>query len=198
MPISGRGWELHVQRLGLQTHGGTTRTYASYQAHRDGVAIANLFGHLCECTGPGDNSHAGNDKRVEAGRYELHTQFGRYRTMGYSMDLHTPAAPHMPGLLLLPTGHRGGILIHPGHPPNLYLSSAGCLNPTKPLRHQDNMEYFESRARVIALIDSLRDFSPDSFHDGHSMKIPGAFAVIDGEPMNALPDPPPSEPPLVS
>jgi hypothetical protein len=198
MPIKGHGWELHVQRLGLQTHGGVTRTYASYQAHRDGVAIADLFGHLCECIGPGDNAHAENEKRVEAGRYELHTQFGKYRTMGYSMDLHTQAAPHMPGLLLLPTGHRTGILIHPGHPPNLYLSSIGCLNPTKPLRHQDSMDYFESRARVIALIDSLHEFNPEAFSNGHSRHIVGASVVIDGEPMEPLPDPLPTNAPLVS
>jgi hypothetical protein len=30
------------------------------------------------------------------------------------------------------------------------------------------------------------------------MQIPGAFVVIDGEPMNALPDPPPPGAPLVS
>jgi hypothetical protein len=194
MPITGRGWELLVTRLGLQSRGHETRTYSTYQAHRDGMAIANLFGHICECPGLGDNAHSGNHKRVEAGTYELHTQFGRYRTMGYSRNLQIEADPHMPGLLLLPTGHRSGILIHPGHPPDRYLSSIGCFNPTKPLRHADEMDYFESRARVIALIDSLHDFNPDAFQNGHSRVITGATVVVDGEPMNALPDPPPSEP----
>jgi hypothetical protein len=87
MPITGRGWELLVTRLGLQSRGHETRTYSTYQAHRNGVAIAKLFGHICECSGPGDNAHSGNHKRVEAGTYELHTQFGRYRTMGYSTNL---------------------------------------------------------------------------------------------------------------
>ncbi len=197
MPITGHGWELHVIRLGLQSHAGVTRTYATYQVHRDGVAIAKLFGHICECTGPGDNAHSGNSKRVEQGTYELHTQFGKYRTMGYSMNLQVEADPHMPGLLLLPTGHRTGILIHPGHPPHRYLSSVGCLNPTRPLDHADSMDYFESRARVIALIDSLHDFNPGSFHNGHSQIITGATVVIDGEPMNTLADPPPGEPLVV-
>jgi hypothetical protein len=200
MPITGHGWELHVNRLGLQSHGGVTRTYSTYQAHLDGVAVANLFGHICECTGKGDNSTEDNGKRVEAGRYPLHTQFGRYRTMGYSMDLSAPAIPHMPGLLLFPTGKREGILIHPGHPPppRPYLSSIGCLNPTKPLASGDSMDFFESRTRVIALIDSLHAFSPQSFHMDRSMPIANAAVVIDGEPMNALADPPPSEAPLVS
>jgi len=118
--------------------------------------------------------------------------------MGYSMDLHTEAAPHMPALLLLPTGQRSGILIHPGHPPNRYLSSVGCLNLTKPLRHQDSMDYFESRGRVIKLIDSLHAFNPDAFSNGHSRHIVGASVVIDGEPMQPLPDPAPTDAPLVS
>ena len=198
MPITGHGWELHVDRLGLQSHNGVTRTYSSYRAHLDGVAIANLFGHICECTGKGDNSTGDNGKRVEAGRYPLHTQFGRYRTIGYSMDLTKAATPHMPGLLLFPTGNRTGILIHPGHPPTPYLSSIGCLNPTKPLPNNDSMDYFESRARVIALIDSLHAFSPQSFHNDRSMPIANAAVVIDGEPMKPVADPPPSEPPLVS
>ena len=197
MPITGHGWELHVNRLGLQTNGRTTRTYSTYQAHRDGVAIADLFGHICECTGPGDNVHK-NSKRIEAGRYPLSTQFGKkYRSMDFSADTHTPAVQPMPGLLLEQTGKRTAILIHPGHPPKLYLSSIGCLNPTNPLGKKDNMEFFESRLRVIALIDSLRAFSPASFHSGHPMPIPGAFVVIDGEPMEPFPDQPPSGPPLV-
>ena len=118
--------------------------------------------------------------------------------MGFSMETHTPAVLPMPGLLLKETGQRTAILIHPGHPPKLYLSSIGCLNPTNPLGKNDNMEFFESRARVIALIDSLHAFSPESFRAGRPMQIPGAFVVIDGEPMNALPDPPPSGAPLVS
>ena len=198
MPITGHGWELHVNRLGLQTRGRVTRTYSTYQVHRDGVAVADLFGHVCECTGPGDNLHR-NSKRIKAGRYPLSTQFGRkYRSMGFSQDTHTPAVQPMPGLLLKDTGRRTAILIHPGHPPKLFLSSIGCLNLTSPLRKNDNMEFFESRARVIALIDSLRAFSPDSFHDGRPRQIPGAFIVIDGEPMTPVPDAPPPGPPLVS
>jgi len=199
MPITGHGWELLVKRLGLQSHGGITRTYASYQAHHDGVAIPELSGHICECIGPGNNVIKKSGKRIAAGRYPLSTHFGtKYKSMGFSMNLKKAAVLAMPGLLLKQTGVRTAILIHPGHPPNLYLSSVGCLNPTKPLRTNDNMEFFESRARVIALIDSLRAFHPDAFRSGKPMPIPDAFVVIDGEPMDPLADPPPSGPPLVS
>jgi hypothetical protein len=198
MPITGHGWELHVNRLGLQTHGRVTRTYSSYQVHRDGVAVADLFGHFCECKGPGDNLHK-RATRIEAGRYPLSTHFGRkYRTIGFSTDTHTPAVQPMPGLLLLATGNRTAILIHPGHPPKLYLSSIGCFNPTKPLGKDDDMEFFESRKRVLALIDSLRAFSPAAFQHNRPTPIPDAAIVIDGEPMAAFNGLPTAGPALTS
>jgi hypothetical protein len=189
MPITREGWELLVTRLGLQTRGDVTRTYATYQAFRDGVAIANLSGHICECKGPGDNAHPGSGKRIKAGRYPLSTQFGRkYKTSGFGTGASGEASRPMPGLLLERTGQRSAILIHPGHPPKLYLSSIGCLNPTKPLRAADNMNFVESRARVIALIDDLRAFSPQSFNSARNTRIPKAFVVIEGEPMAAISD----------
>jgi hypothetical protein len=198
MPITGRGWELLVKRLGTQTHARVTRTYASYQVHRDGVADAALFGHLCECKGPGDNVHS-RATRIKEGRYPLSTHFGRkYKTIGFSTDTHRPAVQPMPGLLLLSTGNRTAILIHPGHPPKLYLSSIGCLNPSKPLGKDDDMDFFESRTRVLALIDSLRAFSPAAFQHNRPTPIPDAAVVIDGEPMNPFVDPPPAGPPLIS
>jgi hypothetical protein len=45
---------------------------------------------------------------------------------------------------------------------------------------------------VIALIDSLAAFGPGAFHNAQGKPIkqntpvPGAFAVVDGEPMNFL------------
>jgi hypothetical protein len=189
MPITGQGWELLVNRLGLQTRAGVTRTYATYQVFRDGVPIANLSGHLCECKGPGDNEHPGSGKRIKAGKYPLSTQFGRkYKTSGFGAGASGAASRPMPGLLLERTGARTAILIHPGHPPKLYLSSVGCLNPTKPLRAAENMNFVESRARVIALIDDLRAFSPQSFNNARNTRIPKAFVVIAGEPMAAISD----------
>lgn len=90
-------------------------------------------------------------------------RFGRssgtsYKTVGYSEFLQIPAKIYLPGVLLRDTGARTGILLHPGHSPNLYLSSIGCFNLTKPLGSADKMDFWESRARVIAIIESLKAF----------------------------------------
>jgi hypothetical protein len=186
MPISGSGWEFHVERLGIQADGKRKRTYGAYQVFLDGHAIAKLSGHLCECIGLGSRVKGGH-KRIPQGRYPLFTQFGtRYLTIGYTANLAVPGKIPMPGILLGETKPRTAILIHPGHPPNLYLSSIGCLNPTDPLGPADLMDFSESRSRVIALIDSLRDFAPAAFQHAVSTHIPNAWAVIDGEPMNPL------------
>src|SRR5690242_10781050 len=40
MPITGTGWEFHVERLGIHKLGAQTRTYGAYQAFLDGQPIA--------------------------------------------------------------------------------------------------------------------------------------------------------------
>jgi len=208
MPITGHGWEFHVQRLGMHRRGDELRTYGSYQVYLDGASAPPrngipLAGFVCETQGPGRNRPEGNGLRIEQGRYRLTTQFGKYVSIGYSTDTQVAAQPHMPAIALTDTDQRTGILIHPGHPaqpgdpPFAFLSSVGCFNLTKALQPADDMEYFESRARVIALIDSLAEFGPAAFHDanGHAIKentlIRGAYAIVDGEPMNF---PAPEEP----
>jgi hypothetical protein len=190
VPIQGQGWELHIDRVGVQRRGNKKRTYGTYQAYRDGQAVADLTGHMCECVGPGDNVHAGSGKRIKQGRYPLWTQFGIYRTTGYSNDTQHAGASHMPGIRLEATGNRTGILIHPGHPPNLFLSSIGCLIPTNPLADNELMNFWDSRARVISLIDDLRRFVPAAFALETMTRIADAWVVVDGEPMGA-PAPPP-------
>ena len=88
----------------------------------------------------------------------------------------------MPAILLEETDPRSGILIHPGYPPKLYLSSTGCLNPSGPLEPDDEMTFLDSRSRTIALIMGLRKFAPDAFLTGEPTRIDNAWAVIDGEP----------------
>ena len=191
MPIKGEGWELHVERLGLHLSGARKRTYGRYQVYRNGQPVAGLAGNICESMGPGDNSTPGNGLRVQAGRYPLWTQFGRYRSIGYSTNMQVPADPAMPGIRLEGTGNRVGILIHPGHPPKLFLSSVGCLNPTNALQPNEVMNYWDSRARVIAMLDDLRDFAPKAFAHEAITRISDAWAVIDHEPMNVLTATPP-------
>lgn len=187
MPV----WELRVTRLGLQRRTAKmVRTYGAYEVFIDGEAVPNLSGHVCERTGPGDNTANGkkNHLRIREGRYALSTQFtSNFRSVGFT---DTPKHP-MPGFLLLGTQVRTGILVHPGHPPKLFLSSIGCFNPTKPLRADQDMDFTESRGRVIALIDSLKLHDPAAFaHNkiGHNTAIQSAFMVVDGEPMGPVSD----------
>ncbi|WP_275791455.1 hypothetical protein [Pararhizobium gei] len=199
MPITGQGWELHVERLGIQKKGGLTRTYGTYQVYINGNPAAELSGHICETIGPGDNSKKNNGKRVEAGAYPLSTHFGaKYETIGYSEDLETPGEIHMPSVLLLDTNKRTGILVHPGHPPHLYLSSVGCFNPTKPLGSADEMDFWESRDRVIAIIESLKAFAPNAFRRRRQTPISNATVVVDGEPMGTVRTNPPADVPVMA
>jgi hypothetical protein len=205
MLISGTGWELHVVRLGLhvrqmsqvdplemEKHCQNERTYGTYQVYRNGQKIPNLSGNVCESSGYGDKIHnSGN--RIAEGRYPLSTHFSEhklYQTIGYSNNMRKPGDTPMPALLLEETEPRDGILIHPGHPPCLYVSSVGCLNPTRSLSVSDKMDFWDSRSRVMALIDDLRRFAPVAFRNN---KVPtlidGAWAVIEGEPTDELAPP---------
>jgi len=189
--IEGHGWEMHVKRLGLQHRAAErVRTYGAYQVFIDGAPVMSLSGHICECTGPGDNAEHGKEKhlRIREGRYALSTQLGdHYRSVGFTDDDTHP----MPGFLLLGTEDRSAVLVHPGHPPSLYLSSIGCFNPPKPLKADQDMSFAESRVRVIAMIDSLRQHDPAAFATdkiGQNTPIAQAFIVVDGEPMTEVSD----------
>jgi len=189
--IEGHGWELRVRRLGLQHRAGErVRTYGAYQVFIDGQPVNDLAGHICECTGPGDNTTHGKKQhlRIREGRYSLSTQFGpRYRSIGFTDNETHP----MPGFRPLGTQVRTAVLVHPGHRPKRYLSSIGCFNPTKPLKADDYISFADSRARVIAMIDSLRQHDPAAFANskiGHNTAIADAFIVISGEPMTPVSD----------
>jgi hypothetical protein len=184
-------WELNVKRLGLhQREGERVRTYGAYQVSIDGVSVPRLSGHICECTGPGDNTERGKREhlRIHQGRYALSTQFGEHFR---SVDFTDHAAYPMPGFRLLGTEVRTDILVHPGYPPTLYLSSIGCLNPTRPLTAGQDMDFEDSRDRVIALIESLREHDPNAFANeniGNNTPIRDAFIVLQDEPMTPVGD----------
>lgn len=170
-------WKLIVTRRGEQTNSsGKRRTVGSYQVLIDGVAIPGLAGDMAETRGPGANAPAGNNRCIEAGTYDLHNQAGeKYTTVGYTTNTN-PTALRRPGLLLLPTGERVGILIHPARG---FLWSVGCLNPCRALPDASSaIDFLDSRARVIALIDSLRSTFGSSFPTAGGRKIHGATVVI--------------------
>jgi len=187
MPIIGRGWELHVERLGLHQRGELQRTYGRYTVYVDG-APAGLGGFMAETIGPGDNSMADNGRRIEAGRYPLTTHYRSFVSAGYSLNEDVIADAPMPAIRLLGTNARTGILVHPVYlpDPKLYVASVGCLNPTRAVRPDQSIDFWDSRARVIALIDSLRAFRPEAFATTAPTPIEGAAVVIDGEPMDRL------------
>jgi hypothetical protein len=183
MSITGEGWEMHVQRIRVDRRDRKrVRTVGNYQIYHQGQPIGRLTGMTCECNGPGDNSPNGNAKDlcIEAGRYPLSTQGGvKYKTLQY-LPSEDPAAKPKPGIAVGKTGSRTAILIHPGHPPGLFLSSVGCINSTKALGGAgDDMEYLDSRRRTIAIIDDLKSFAGSGFPSANGRRIPNAWLVID-------------------
>ena len=93
----------------------------------------------------------------------------------------------MPGFLVLKTQHRTAILVHPGHPPNLYLVEHRLLQPDKAIvgGRTDGL-HGSSRARVIALLDSLKKHDPGAFDHQSNTPITNAALVISGEPMTPV------------
>lgn len=182
------GWELRVERIGLQQRGELVRTFGRYAVAIDGVSQPHLAGFMLESRGPGDNSTPDNGRRIEAGCYPLTTHFRSFVSMGYSQSASAVAEPPMPAVRLLETGLRTGILIHPVYPPEdkLYVASVGCLNPTGPLAPEQNADFWDTRQRVIAIIDSLRRFQASAFAQNTPTPIVGASVVIEGEPTEIM------------
>jgi hypothetical protein len=180
MPIRQVGWELLIQRLREDNRNGRLRTVGGYQVFHDGVATSALSGACAETRGPGDNSKAGNNRRIEAGRYPLSTHDGeKYLTIGYAESASLSALPR-PALEVGHTNKRVGILIHPGRG---FLSSIGCINPARALPRPDSdIDFVDSRKRVIAMIDDMRTFLGGQFPTANGRDIPNAWCVIDGEP----------------
>lgn len=184
MPITGSGWEFHITRKTEQKRpsDGKRRTVGTYQVFHNGVKQtgAGLSGMVAETRGPGANKPAGNNRRIEEGRYPLFTQGGtKYVTIGYKDSESTSAKPK-PGIELKKTGSRSEILIHPG---NGFLSSIGCINPCTSLRDEKEMiDFVLSRKRVIAIINDLKAFAGAAFPAKNGREILNAFAVVDGDP----------------
>lgn len=185
MPITGIGWEFHIVRKSEQRRAsdGKRRTVGTYQVFHNGVKQtgAGLSGMVAETRGPGANKPAGNNRRVEPGRYPLFTQDGsKYVTIGYK-DSESVTAKPKPGIELKETGQRQEILIHPG---TGFLSSIGCINPCTSLPNaEEPIDFVPSRKRVIIIINNLKAFCGDAFPTKNGKRIPNAFVVVEGEPV---------------
>jgi hypothetical protein len=173
MPSS---WQLKIARNGEQRRRDRKRTVGSYQVFHDGAPVAGLSGFCAETHGPGDNLHAGNNRCVEPGVYTLSTEDGKkYCPFNYTSNTN-PAKLRRPALLLGNTGKRGGILIHPARG---FLWSVGCINPAQSLRDaSSDVEFLDSRRRVIALIDDLVTFLGEKMPKNNGHRIPNAEVVI--------------------
>jgi hypothetical protein len=185
MSVPAKGFCVLVQRKRQEKRSSKSfaRTVSSYQCFWNGAAIPSLEGQLVERGGPGNNTTAiGNvkDLRIEAGTYPLAVHDGtKFQTFGYSNSLHHNAMPR-PGILLLETGERSAILVHPGLD---YVWSVGCLNPASGLVNADSaVSYPESRAQVIAIINEMQAKLGVKFPKKGGTRIPGAVIVIEGEP----------------
>ena len=184
MPITGKGWELHIIRKEEQrcSSDGKVRTVGRYQLYHDGEKVKAPYasGMTAEARGPGANRPASNGRRIEAGTYPLATQAGsKYVTHNYSKSL-SPKVYPKPSLEVLKTDQRAEILIHPGIG---FLASIGCINLCKSLpRAEEYIDYLPSRDRVISIIADLADYLGTSWPKLNGQKIPNAFVVIDGEP----------------
>ena len=193
------GWELRVTRLGHHRRGSRVRTYGAYEVVLDGIAVPGLSGFVAEAPGPGDNGIEGKDRlRIEEGAYGLKPhRSDRYRTTDYEKDLALGPVHPMPAVEISGDAmdERTDVLIHPGHPAelghsgsetrsDLFLSSIGCLNLTGPLTRDQHMDWVESRAQVVAVLDSLAAW--DARRTQNERRFTGARIVIVGEPVAEL------------
>lgn len=182
MPIAETGWELQIVRVHTQrrTNDRKARTVGRYPTFHAGVAAATLAGTTAESRGPRSNAVAGNGKRTEPGRYPLFTQARtKYVTLSYTTNANRAALPR-PGIELMNIGRRFEILIHAGIG---FLSAIGCIKLCKILPDvAEPISFPGSRARVIAVIEDMKAFFGAGFPTTSVQAIPGAFAMVDGEP----------------
>lgn len=74
------------------------------------------------------------------------------------------------------TSARTSILVHPGHG---FLASIGCINLTDRLDDGSvDIPFADSRDRVVAVIDDLKDYLGDAFPHRNGIDIPHASVEI--------------------
>jgi hypothetical protein len=180
------GFAISVSRARTERRPGTefSRTVGYYHVFFKGQKLPDLEGMTVERQGPGDNTRVGQQahSRLAAGTYPLYTHggaSGKYATYGYAGSL-LPGATPKPAIAFRDTGDREGMLIHPAQG---YLWSVGTVNLSGPLVDaSSDIEYGDSAARVIALIDAMKDKLGDAFPTSNNQAIPNAWLTIEGEP----------------
>jgi hypothetical protein len=182
-PTATQGYVLCIDRIRMEKRQNMNypRTVGVYQAYFNGEKIPEISGMVCERQGPGDNGVIGQNQhqRIKAGAYPLFTHAGasgKFCTIGYTKSPAIGATPR-PALRVGNTGRREGILVHPAQG---YLWSIGCLNLTSPLKAaQDNIDYVDSRSRIIALIDNISKLLGDQFPHGNDEETKAVLLIRD-------------------
>jgi hypothetical protein len=184
-PIDLNGFVIFVNRTRIERRDGKSfsRTVGSYYVTYQGEKLPDLGGATVEREGPGDNSMSGvlNHRRLEAGIYPLFTHAGagnKYRTFGFA-EPGSLQVPPWPALRLENTGNRSGILLHPAAG---YLTNVGTINLSKPLAGPvDDIDFEDSRARVISVIQAMKDKLGNGFPSSNNQLIQNAWIVIADE-----------------
>lgn len=178
------GFTVHLirQRVERRT-GNRARTVGDYQCYWQGAALDGLSGQMLEPGGPGDNTDAigdAKDRRIVARTYPLAIHWtSKYRTFGYT-NSEAPQAKPRPAVRLESTDERDGILIHPS---SGYLWSIGCLIPCTGIEDAwSNVDYPDSRRRVIAIIDGLVNCLGSRMPREPHALIPDSRIIVEGEP----------------
>ena len=181
------GYVICIERRFVQGRAGKAfkRTVGEYQAFFNREPVPDIHGNAVERQGPGDNTGTGvaEHRRLAAGTYPLFTHAGaanKYRTFGFANPGGLQVRP-WPSIRVENTNARSGVLIHCAAG---FLMSIGCINLTgRDLRiGRDDIEFFDSRARVIALIQSMKSKLGDGFPSSNNSRIAKATLIIRGEP----------------
>jgi peptidoglycan L-alanyl-D-glutamate endopeptidase CwlK len=180
------GFVIYVKRSAVQQRNGKpfARTIGYYQAFYNREPIPGVAGVTVERQGPGDNTKNGDhrDRRIKSGTYPLSAHAGasgKYATYRYAV---AGSAQHRPWPCLRVDGTkaRTGILIHCA---GGYAMTVGCINLAGDLPDAStNIDFADSRKRVIALIDSMKEHLGRKFPTRNNTKIEDALLVIEGEP----------------
>ena len=181
------GYVIVVERDSTQLRAGKNfrRTVGRYQAFFNRQPVPDMHGTAVERQGPGDNTGTGVQRhsRLTQGTYPLFTHAGgsnKYRTFGFANPGGLQSRP-WPSIRIGNTGARSGVLIHCAAG---YLMSIGCINLTGRSLNAatDDVEFFDSRGRVIGLIQSMKAHLGSQFPTANNVRIPNASLIIRGEP----------------
>ncbi|MBX9843222.1 MAG: hypothetical protein K2Z80_15580 [Xanthobacteraceae bacterium] len=184
IPVPDRdGYVICVSRRRKDSRSGNHRTVGVYQAFFNKVPIDNIKGTAVEPKGPGDNDQSGvaSHARLEAGYYPLFTHERpnqKYRTLNYAATGNVKSRP-WPSVRIEDTGSRSGVLIHCA---GGFMMSIGCVNLASALpAANSDIQFDDSRKRVIALIDSMKTKLPN-FPNSNNRRIEDAWLRIVDDP----------------